>query len=495
MSDPTNLTATFGVKLHPGGGGGGTVRFAIVAGQRTLVPGATNASFTLTNASFVDAGDYSVLVSNIAGVVTSSTAVVTLVYPPAAISIAGAPAASGGQVTLPVSIAGNGNENALAFSLSYDTTRLKFSGASLGTAVSGALLTANRTQTNAGKVGLVIALPPDTALAAGTQQVVLVHFTASVLTTAAVTTVAFGDQPTPRVLLDNSLATLAANYSGPSSVPIAAADFEADVFPRPSGDRNITVSDWLLLGRYAARLAYPTNAAEFQRADCAGRNTGGDAAVKVTDWVQAGRYAFGFDPWQVSGGPTTESPIGPPVNSSNRLVTLAGATLTGGETFTLDVDLSALGNENAFGFSIEFDSAKVSFAGTAAGSDMTAAAIHINTNQLAAGRLGFAGAFGVGEVIPPGTKNLLRVSFKALPATSGPFQALFGDVPIPRQTSDANAQELPTGYLSTPATSGQAPSLRIWASGQLVNVAWPLGATNFVLQESIGDTSGAIRMD
>ncbi len=51
------------------------------------------------------------------------------------------------------------------------------------------------------------------------------------------------------------------------TVTIAAADFEADLAPRPNGDKAVTITDWVLEGLFVARLEYPTNTGEFQRAD------------------------------------------------------------------------------------------------------------------------------------------------------------------------------------------------------------------------------------
>jgi len=490
VAEPNNLTATLGSNATLVAAGAGSVPLGYQWNfQGVPLPGATNQSFTISNASFSHAGDYAVTVSNLAGMVTSRTAVVTLVYPPAIISLSGADVPSGGSATVPVSIVANGNENSLAFSLSYDTSRLKFSGASLGADASAGVLMANHTQTNIGRIGLAMALPPNAALNAGTQQVVLVHFNASIVTSPTATSVAFSDQPTARVLLDKSLATLAANYAAAASVSIAAAEFEADVFPRPAGDRVINLSDWLLLGRYAARLAYPTNSAEFQRADCAGRSTSGDAAIKVTDWVQAGRCAFGFDTWLVRGGPVAESPLVPPIPSSNRLATVAGVWLNNGESAIVHVNLVALGDENALGFSLDFDPSKAAFVDVAPGAHLTGAALNVNATQAGTGRLGFALALATGQSFAPGTNNLLKVAFKALPGVVGAFQPAFGDVPVPRQTSDLAAAELPTGFLVEPGTPVTPPSLRIWISDQYVNLAWPLWASNYSLQEAVGDVS------
>src|SRR5207248_1251778 len=135
--------------------------------------------------------------------------------------------------------------------------------------------------------------------------------------------------------------SLAATYASGTVTLSAATGFEGDVSPRPNGDNNASLADWLLLGRYAARLDYPTNAAEFQRADCAPRATQGDGAIKVSDWVQAGRYVFGFDAAAAVGGPTNEQASPGAGPSASRLVTVGQTPLVPGQNATLSLTLAA----------------------------------------------------------------------------------------------------------------------------------------------------------
>ena len=128
-------------------------------------------------------------------------------------------------------------------------------------------------------------------------------FTAGIVTNPTLTTISFGDSPIIRQLSDAPGNTLPATYTS-DTIGIAAASFEADVSPRPNGDKAVTVTDWVLVGRFVARLDYPTNGSEFLRADCAPRSTLGDGHLTVADWVQAGRYAAGLDPLRRASGST-----------------------------------------------------------------------------------------------------------------------------------------------------------------------------------------------
>ena len=369
LAQPTNQSVTVG----------GSVTFSVAAGGTpplsyqwsfggSALDGATNASLTLTNVQFSQAGNYSVVITNVVGTASSSNATLSVNFPPASVRVVSVTNAhSGATVNVPVSLAANGNENGLSFSLNFDPTKLTYVSTALGSGASGATLLTNAAQAASGKLGVMLALPPDQTFAAGTQEMVQVTFMTAVRTNAFSTTVSFGDVPIVRQLSDAPGNVLAATYAS-GVVSIQAADFEGDLAPRPNGDKAVTVTDWVLAGRYAARLDYPTNAAEFQRADCAPRSTLGDGAITVIDWVQVGLYAAGLDPLTVAGGPTSEVPPGgnvsekdsPPITPQDdspvsRLLEVADTMVIQGLTGTVSVQLESQGDENAVGFSLSFD--------------------------------------------------------------------------------------------------------------------------------------------
>jgi hypothetical protein len=323
-------------------------------------------------------------------------------------------------VNVPVALAANGNENGLSFSLNFDTTKLTYVSTALGSGASGANLLTNAAQAASGKLGVILALPPNQTFAAGTQELVEVTFMTAVRTIAFSTTVSFGDIPIVRELSDAPGNVLAATYAS-GSVLIQAANFEGDLSPRPNGDKAVTVTDWVLAGRYAARLDYPTNAAEFQRADCAPRATLGDGAITVIDWVQVGLYAAGLDPLTVAGGPTSEvipggiisgkgsganTPHGDP--PSSRRLEVADTMVLRGLTGTASVQLEAMGNENALGFSLGFDPAAVTYVGASIGSASNGVTLIVNDTQAGAGRLGFVLGLAPGRVLFLGRGNWSR---------------------------------------------------------------------------------------
>jgi hypothetical protein len=452
----------------------------------TPIPGATSSVLTLNNAQPNQAGNYSVTVTNIAGSVASTNALLTLVLPPSIVRVVNTDVSSGSTVSVPITLAANGSENALAFSLSFDTTKLTYAGVSLGSGAPGGFLIPNTTATNTGKFGLSIALPYGKTFTQGTQEVARVSFASSVLFTPSVvpTPVSFGDQPTLRQVLDTQVNLLAAGYSNGSVTISAAAGYEGDVFPRSNGDTNLSLTDWLIMGRYVARLEYPTNVAQFQRADCAPRATLGDGAVKVTDWVQVDRYVSGLDPLTPVGGATNEL-AGPGAGpSATRIVSASSLTLVPGQVGAISISLAAQGNENALGFTLSFDPTRVSLIGVTSGADASSATVIVNTNQAGAGSLGCVLAVGTGNSFAAGNREVLQVNFQAL--GGGSFSPSFTDGLVPREISDAGANALPTSYVNGSVIVNGNLSLKIGHVGTNIVLAWPLWANSFTVQEASG---------
>ncbi|MCW5550792.1 MAG: immunoglobulin domain-containing protein [Verrucomicrobiae bacterium] len=485
---------------------GGQVTFSVTASgtlpmsyqwrrDSTDLEGATGSSLTLTSVQLADAGSYSVVVTNIAGSATSSNATLTVNLPPAAVSVSSASAASAAKVTLPVTLVGNGNENALGFSLNFAPALLTYDRITLGDGAAGASLLVNTNQLESGRVGVALALPTDASFPAGTHEVVRVEFTTAIVTEDTETTITFGDLPVSREVSDAPGNALVATYAN-GTLAIAAVTYEGDVAPRPDGDRNVTITDWVLAGRYAARLDYPTNAAEFQRADCAPRTTLGDGQITVIDWVQAGRYAAAFDPLTPVGGPSEEMAEGQAAGGvvrqagddgdSGRQLHVAEGLLLRDQSVTLGVHLQALGDENAMGFSVAFDPAILNFAGATVGGGAVGTTLHVNSQQAGAGRLGLVLALASGNTFSAGTAEIAKLTFNAAtPASTNCLVALV-DQPVPRQISDANAMPLAATYQDATISVHPLPVLRIVQVDQDIVLSWPLWASNYTLQEARG---------
>ncbi|MFN7138672.1 MAG: LamG-like jellyroll fold domain-containing protein [Limisphaerales bacterium] len=449
---------------------------------------ATNQSLQITNVQLADAGSYLVTVSNGSGSTNSNPATLTVILPPAGLRIVSTNGMAGANISLPITLAANGNENSLGFSLNFNTQHLSFSSVALSEGVQATLLV-NTNQTAMGRIGVALALQPDAVFNNGSNAILQVHFKSLLSQTTNLSAVSFGDLPIARQVSDTTANVLPATYVN-GSVTLFPADLEGDVTPRPTGNRSVTITDWVQMGRFAAGLDTAADGSEFQRADCAPRNTSGDGKIKVTDWVQAGRYAAGLDPLQVVGGPTISK------REANPAVAQAAGDGTGNPrqlkavvTATAEAALSleAKGDEAAIGFSLHFDASRFSYDGIQFSSALDGATVNVNTNEIELGRIGIALALQFGATFSQGERELLIVRFVSL-GESTALNLTIADGPVLREVSDASANELPANYLvlAPPIT---APNLNIELSGDTVKLSWPSSADGFLLQTANSDVS------
>jgi hypothetical protein len=460
----------------------------------TNLVGSTSSTLTLTNVQMTQAGNYSVAVSNNYGAIVSSNAVLTVNFPPAVLRVVDTPAAGGNFVTVPVQFVANGNENALGFSLNFDPSVLTFSQASLGSGISGAFFFPNISQVASGKVGFAIALSAGNAFAPGTQTLVNVTFAVAPVTNSQNTICLFADQPTTRQISDAQAIALAANYYS-GNIAISATEFEADASPRPGGDKLLTITDWVQVGRFAAKLDMANAGSEFQHADCAPRGARGNGAITVTDWVQAGRYVAGLDPLTAAGGPTSSGSsllMGNLRQSGNttyseevstRSVRVIGATALAGGVCSIAVKLEGQGDENALGFSLNFDPAKASFASASLGSGAAGAIFNVNTNFASAGRIGIVLALPTGGSFSVSNREIVKVNFAVSLAATGGIAVSFTNQPVSSEISSPSADELAANYINAALTvSPFPPAIIINKLGSNLVLSWPTAATDFLLQ-------------
>jgi hypothetical protein len=476
---------------------GNTVSFTVVAGgsvpfgyqwrfNGTNLPGATASTLVLTNAQMSQAGSYAVQVTNGVGSVLSSNATLSLAFPAAVVRAGNTNVMAGRSVTVPVTLAANGIENGLGFSLNYNPQRLAFAGATLGSGAAGATLFVNTSLTATGRLGIAVAFPPQLVFPAGTQEVVRVAFDTLPLSGGASVNATnnFADQPVLRELYDAQLQPLPAFYSN-GIVTLLPTVFEGDVFPRPSGNQTVAATDWAQAGRFAARLDTAAPGAEFQRADTAPRATLGDGQIKVTDWVQTGRYLAGLDPLAAVGGPTNETIIGSANSPVSRQLRAVGTNVVQQQNATVSIRLEAQGDENAVGFTLNFNPTAFALADVSLGSGAAGANLVANASQAGAGRLGVALALPAGANFAAGSRELVQVRLAASPDVAGPFALTLSDDLVTRCASDALADELPVNYVNGTMTivpSNPNPTLTITQAGTNVVLSWPLWAADFTLQ-------------
>lgn len=378
-------------------------------------------------------------------------------------------AAAGSQVSVPIELLAEGNENGLSFSLTFDPSVLSNPQAAPGSdAVSATVLT-NPGQVAQGRLGVSVTRPPGQAFAAGTRQALLITFTSASGAMAGSTPIGFGDQPVAREVVDTAANRLPATFTG-GQVTILPGGYEADVAPRPNGDNNgtVTLSDYVQVGRFAVGLDTAANGGEFQRADCAPRETLGNGAITLADYVQAGRYAVGLDPITPAGGPTAplasaqpltqllRAPLAQPADADEpRLVRALSRSFESGQSNLFIIELTTRGDENALAFSLNFNPRHWRFMTAGAGRDAKRASLQVNASQAAAGRLGLALVLPPGETLKAGQREVVVLSFASLTGAPGNDTKLgFSDEPVAREVVDAETNSLPAVFATESATPG-----------------------------------------
>jgi RHS repeat-associated protein len=127
-------------------------------------------------------------------------------------------------------------------------------------------------------------------------------------------------------------------------------------------------------------------------------------------------------------------------SSEGRTIRLVPSPAVATQGFEVGVDLIAVGNENAAGFSLLFDTNRIRFEGAV---PTPGRRLLVNTNQAGQGRVGLAISEAPGKVFAFGTNRLLTLRLRA-GETVGATALSFGDVPIVRETVAGNADFLTT---------------------------------------------------
>lgn len=402
---------------------------------------------------------------------------------PRVVRIAPSHGVVGGTMVVSVELISQGDENAVSFTLNYNPALLTSPQVELGGGATGSLLTVNPNQAAQGRIGIVLSLPAGQQFSTGTRPIVAVVFSIPANAVVGATPVGFGDQPVRREVVDANARSLPGNFTS-GQVIITPEGYEADVSPRPGGDNdgNVTLADFVQVGRFVAGLDAPEMIGEFQRADCAPLNTLGDGRLTVTDWAQAGRYVAGLDAAQRASGPAEPLATAFHMNPGNRhsgedirhpmqtrqdsLVHLVmddpgesqAANKSSGLQQNVAVMLSARGDEHALSFSLSFNPARWRFVSASTGAGATEARLLVNARQAAQGQVGLAMMMPVGLDFGDGERQLILLNFAAL-AGNAPLAVSFGDLPVTCEAANIEARPIPALFIpnaGAPAIAAQS---------------------------------------
>ena len=407
----------------------------------------------VTTTQMLPAGRYLVGVSGVTG--ASSYTIQASIPGNRLLQVNTNSAAPSSTVTVPVSFFAEGNENRLNFSLKYDTAMLSNPQVAPGADFAGGTLTASTSQ--AGRIGIQATLASGQKLTAGSREIAEITFTIAPSPAIGSTKIEFTDAPVVPGIIDVNGNAVVGTYA--DGLVIVVPGTEADVSPRPlgSGDGVISIADWTQIGRFVSGVDSPVDGSEFQRADCAPKPTLGDGRLTIADWVMAGRYASGLESIASAGGPAAavtaglvfEKAMSESEAEQARAVRVVPATFNRGQANDAFVELTAQGNENAVGFSINFDPTQLTFTGASLGENATGAILNVNANQLAQGRIGIGLALPSGQVFPAGVRQILKLSFTVPQSSPVNVTTLsFGDQPIAREIVDTNAGALTATYVA-----------------------------------------------
>jgi hypothetical protein len=252
------------------------------------------------------------------------------------------------------------------------------------------------------------------------------------------------------------------------SARLPCLGFKSDVAPRLGGNGSVTIADWVQLGRFASGIAEFSNACEFAMSDCAPKPCG-DGAITISDWVQTGRYAAGLDSLvSLTNCPPSNGFVPAGIHLPNgsasvsasvlRRLSVSNSAIEQGRTNVVRVMLDALGDENALGFSLRYNTNLLSFVEARVGSAATRALLNVNSAH--AGSLGIALAMSPGETISAGRGLVVEILMRAAAGRTNPVSTTMAlvDQPISREIDDAEAKLLPAHYSdgTLTVTSGSA---------------------------------------
>jgi hypothetical protein len=131
-----------------------------------------------------------------------------------------------------------------------------------------------------------------------------------------------------------------------------------------------------------------------------------------------------------------------------RAIRIVDASATPGNTVKIPIMLTAHGNENALGFSLEFDPAILSHPQAKLGKDAGAAMLRSNDTEIDSGRFGISLKLPADQAFSARTCEIVIVSFSISANTKAKSTSIkFGDRPTLREVADKDAAQLPATWV------------------------------------------------
>ncbi len=241
----------------------------------------------------------------------------------------------------------------------------------------------------------------------------------------------------------NSTGAALTVLAGPT-ITRAALDSSAQVNGSVSFSVSATGSGTL---SYKWLFTAKNSSSPVQISDVSGRFAGSATSTLVISAVASGDEGFYTCEVTDSAGVARSSGY---LSVVSRIIRVVSQSAAPGSNVTVVVQLLATGVENAAGFSLQFDSSKLTYVAASAvlGAQASDATLVPNEVSATQGRLGFAIAKPANAAWQAGTNELLKLTFSLKSTlTSVDFCVIgFGQSPVAQEVVGVDALVLPTGF-------------------------------------------------
>ncbi|RME92917.1 MAG: hypothetical protein D6766_09180, partial [Verrucomicrobia bacterium] len=386
------------------------------------LPGETGSQLTLAAVTAAETGDYTVVVTNPLGTVTSQPAAIQLSAEERTLSFGAVEVLQGNKVEVPVRLHALGGEQAFTASVQFDPEALRFAGAQ---GVGGASVLINGTELGEGRVGLAWSRPPGQPLAGGDATVLNLSFQA--IGEAVATPLDWAATPLPASM---------AGVDGHDRAFTGVAG-AVDILSAP----RITAQPESTAGAPGGTVAFSVEVVGTEPLSYQWRFNGQNIAGATDPTLvlenlteeQAGEYSV-----------VISNRVGSAVSRPARLVVGRLLRVDDAHGFSAErveapLLLFALGDENSVGASVSFDPAQAELLEVVPGSQAPGATLLFNADQP--GRVGIGVSLPAGQTFDQGWHEVARLAFRTAEPVSG-LPLVLGDKPVTREVTDVLAEPL-----------------------------------------------------
>ena len=164
-----------------------------------------------------------------------------------------------------------------------------------------------------------------------------------------------------------------------------------------------------------------------------------------------------------------------------RSIWAGGLKAVPGQIVKVPVSLQAQGDENAIGFTLNFDPTQLAYQGTSLADGLIGVTLQVNAQQAGAGRLGIVLGRSAGQTFVAGAVVLVQTRFTVTGNAGATAAVGYGDAPVFREVVNATADSLAVNYLSG--------AVRIVQAGRLAaRLQSSAGALELTLAGQSGET-------